>query len=264
MLPFYEIQKSDFTVIHNNKELVFSEHMHKYVEILYVFSGVQHITVSNSFFTVNEGEAAIIFPNILHSYYSDSKNAASTLIILLDTSYLDAFFPSLEYIYSENPIIPSDKINDETRFAMEHIDQNSPIEKKLGYTLIIFSELIKYIEVFRRKTMPSKDLMPRLINYISLNYQKPLTREYLAKEFNVSKYHISRIFSEKFNMNLKTYLGKLRTEKAAHLIRTSDLKITAICDLSGFESIRTFNRVFRQNMGMTPSEYSRQVSPTTP
>ncbi len=260
MLPFYEILKSDFTVINNKKELNFNEHIHKYIEILYVFSGVQRIRVSNSFFTVKQGDAAVIFPNTLHSYYTHSKKEADTLLIILDPRYLAGFFPSLDYICCNDPVIPSENITPEVRFAMEHMDKKAPIEKKLGYTFVIFSELFKHLEISRYDPIPAKDLTPRLINYISLNYAEPLSRETLAKQFNVSKYYISRVFSEKFNMNLKTYLGKLRTEKAAELLRSGDFTVTTVCSLTGFESIRTFNRVFKQNMGMTPTEYKNKLS----
>ncbi len=257
MLPFYEIQPSGFTVINNKKELSFREHMHKYIEILYVFSGSQHISVSGKNYCVREGEGAVIFPEILHSYHTDSQKIADTLIILVDFAYISPFFPSLEYACAGNPVIHSESITEEVRFSADHIRKTAATEKRLGYTLVVFSELYKALDIYRRDSVPARDIVPRLISYISLNYAKPLTRESLAKGFNLSKYHISRIFSQKFGMNLKTYLGRVRSEKAALLIRSGDFTMTEISRIVGFESIRTFNRAFRQNMGMSPTEYKK-------
>lgn len=62
MLPAYEIRKSDLTVKHNNYELDFPEHMHKYIEIVYVYKGFQHLKIENQDFEVTEGVMTVIFP----------------------------------------------------------------------------------------------------------------------------------------------------------------------------------------------------------
>lgn len=250
----------EFTIINNKKEIVSKEHKHKSIEILYVFFGVQHITVSDNLYAINEGEAAVIFPDISHSYFTDSKKSASSLMIDFDPSYVSTFYPAIDYVIPQNPIISSDKINGETLFALEHISKNPPIEKKLAYLYILFSNLYNDLSVFSNDTVYAKKITPLLTDYIEFNYSKPISRETLAKEFNVSKSLISRIFSEKFNMNIKTYLGKVRTEKAALYLKSGDMSISSICKLSGFESIRTFNRVFLKNMGMSPTEYRNKFT----
>ena len=45
MVPFYEIQPSDLTVIHNYREIRFHAHLHEYIEIAYVFKEGQHIDI---------------------------------------------------------------------------------------------------------------------------------------------------------------------------------------------------------------------------
>ncbi|MCD8157476.1 MAG: AraC family transcriptional regulator [Clostridiales bacterium] len=102
--------------------------------------------------------------------------------------------------------------------------------------------------------------MEKIINYITANYSEPITRESLAKEFNLSKVYISKIFSDNFKMNLRTYLGQVRTRKAAELLRTTNFTVTAISSLTGFESEHTFNRVFKQNFGKTPGAYRKSPS----
>ncbi len=68
MLPAYEIRKSDLTVKHNNYELDFPEHMHKYIEIVYVYKGFQHLKIENQDFEVTEGFMTVIFPDTVHSF----------------------------------------------------------------------------------------------------------------------------------------------------------------------------------------------------
>ena len=82
----------------------------------------------------------------------------------------------------------------------------------------------------------------------------------MAQHFNVSECYISRIFAQKFKINLRNYLGLIRAEYAANLIRTTDENITLISQLSGFDSQRTFNRMFKAAYGRTPKEYKNSIN----
>ena len=107
---------------------------------------------------------------------------------------------------------------------------------------------------------PVDDIAYKIVKYIEENFTENITRETLSEQFNVSKFYISKIFTEKFNINLRNYLGLIRAEYAASLIRTSNETFTTISRLSGFESLRTFNRIFKTVYGMTPHEYKNNIS----
>lgn len=98
------------------------------------------------------------------------------------------------------------------------------------------------------------------MEYIKENFNRDLSLESIAKEFCVNKNYISHIFSKKFEINFRKYLGLIRAEYAANLLRTTDDKITTIAESSGFESQRTFNRIFREIYGVTPMEFRKNLN----
>ena len=259
MLPFYEIRKTDLTVKHNTYEVSFPNHMHKYIEIIYVLKGVQHITVEDKAYCVNEGEAAIIFPDIAHSYFKNENETADEILIMCAPKLLGSLFPSLSNFRSSTPIIEKNQIDEETRFALTHINPENNFEVKFGYTCIILSKLINTMILNSDKRIPVQDITYKLTEYINNNFTENITRESLAKTFNLSKYYISRVFAQKFKMNLRSYLGLIRAEHAAVLIRTTNRTLTDICSESGFDSIRTFNRVFKDIYGISPSEFKTNI-----
>ena len=53
----------------------------------------------------------------------------------------------------------------------------------------------------------------------------------------------------------KQYLNDARLNYACHRLENTSDAITNICYDSGFESQRTFNRVFKERYKVTPSEY---------
>ena len=52
----------------------------------------------------------------------------------------------------------------------------------------------------------------------------------------------------------------LKLKEAKRLIRESSLNFTEISELLGFNSLHYFSRLFKERVGMTPSEYARSVS----
>ena len=56
-------------------------------------------------------------------------------------------------------------------------------------------------------------------------------------------------------MNYSKWLNTIRLEKAIELLVEKDIPLTQVAMLSGFHSISSFNRVFYDEKGMSPSEY---------
>ena len=86
-----------------------------------------------------------------------------------------------------------------------------------------------------------------------------LSLDDVSHEFGISKYHISRCFSQKIGCSFTNYLNALRIQNANKMLLTTELPVTDISYQSGFESLSTFYRVFQQFHGITPSEYKRNM-----
>ncbi len=77
--------------------------------------------------------------------------------------------------------------------------------------------------------------------------------ERLARVSHVSAPHFSRSFKEAFGVPPHRYLLTRRIERATALLRESDLSITEIAYQTGWRSLGTFGRIFRDVTGETPS-----------
>ena len=76
----------------------------------------------------------------------------------------------------------------------------------------------------------------------------------LARVSGVSEAHFARSFKDAFGVPPHRYLLTRRIERAAALLRDTDLPITEIAFETGWNSLGTFGRVFRDIMGESPSE----------
>ena len=98
-------------------------------------------------------------------------------------------------------------------------------------------------------------IIDNIFDYCQKNYTNQITQQDVAVALHISESHLSHIFGSKIKINFRNYINILRTNKACRLILQTDKNIVAISDECGFSSIRSFNRAFVRNVGMTPTQY---------
>ena len=76
----------------------------------------------------------------------------------------------------------------------------------------------------------------------------------LARVSGVSAAHFARSFKEAFGVPPHRYLLTRRIERAKALLREADLSITEIAFQTGWKSLGTFGRTFRDVTGESPGE----------
>lgn len=96
-----------------------------------------------------------------------------------------------------------------------------------------------------------------VMNYINHNFTEDLSLEKLASVAGYSKFHFSRLFKKFNGMSCIRYISSKRIKMAEQLLCDPDISITDIAMQSGFTSITTFNRIFREHKNCTPSEFRR-------
>jgi len=102
----------------------------------------------------------------------------------------------------------------------------------------------------------------KIIFYIKENSHQKLTLDELASRANFSKYHFTRVFAAHVGMTPMAFVNQERLQKAIHLLEQTDHTILDVSSLCGFESISTFNAVFKKHYGSTPSAVRSKLRDT--
>ena len=92
-------------------------------------------------------------------------------------------------------------------------------------------------------------------NYINDHCTEDLTLEKVAARAGFSKYHFTRLFKQFTNVSFYRYLNQRRIEYAQRLLVNPQMSVTEASLSSGFGSLSSFIRMFKQVKGCTPSEY---------
>ena len=98
------------------------------------------------------------------------------------------------------------------------------------------------------------------LRYIDNHFTEDLSLADIAAKTGFSKFHFSRLFKQYTNYNFSDYLCFRRIREAETLLMRPDISITDVAISSGFLSISTFNRLFKQKKGCSPSEYRRNCT----
>ncbi len=102
------------------------------------------------------------------------------------------------------------------------------------------------------------DVIERAQRFLADNFaNQELTLRVAADYVGLNEKYFSSKFTKETGMTFSVYLTRLRLQKAQQLMDTTDLKVYEISDRVGYNSVEHFNRTFKKNLGISPSEYRK-------
>jgi AraC family transcriptional regulator, regulatory protein of adaptative response / methylphosphotriester-DNA alkyltransferase methyltransferase len=107
---------------------------------------------------------------------------------------------------------------------------------------------------------PNIEVVRRVTGYLVNHANKPLELKDIADHAGLSPYYLERVFKQETGETPRTYLEKIRVDKAAHLLVTTGLTNLEIGYEAGFQSSSNFYKVFKQLKECSPSEYRKRIT----
>lgn len=258
---YYETKELPFTAS-KDWGIIYPIHLHQQIEIVHVVRGIIKMQIGGQSYQLQEGDFAFIFPNVLHDYDIVSLKTDIWLQILnCRTDLLPWHQKKLLNTLPKNPILRSNEIHPDIYFAEKHLyeltysEENAPLISSL--TSLFLSRAFQKIELIPFSTVTAQDLSCDIISYISNHYSEDLTLDRVANRFGLGKYALSRIFSNTLKINFVSYINALRINHAEFLLLTSDLNIISIAMECGYHNQQTFNRIFKETFGCTPTDFRK-------
>ncbi|HHX59221.1 MAG TPA: AraC family transcriptional regulator [Epulopiscium sp.] len=261
MIPFYEKLNENIRVFHSIG-LNFPLHLHSQLEMVYVLENEIKMTINNNKKVFKKGDFIIIFPNIIHSYdtqLSQESPLNTALTVICGLMLTGEHMNKLINYHAHDSFVLKENLHEDVAFAMhalfKEMDEVKNLSACKAFIQLILARILPELNLINNKDSDFHGLIYQLVNYISQNFRDYLSLDSIADELGVSKYYLSRIFSNKLNTNFNDYINGVRLNYATMLMSTTDHTITQICNDSGFNSQRTFNRVFQETFQVTPREY---------
>lgn len=231
-------------------ELGSQTHFHKYWEFVYYYDGYGTVTSGKEEYVFHPNFFIAHPPNTPHSENTDSK--FSNIYILAD---IENALPLRTFDYKDREMHEMENIFIQLRF---HFTRKKSNWKEINHALLA-------LMIQLMLSCPSTDTTDECVDAAIAIIVKGVT----DKNFNIntvydnipmSKMYFSSLFKEKTGYTPLQYLTEKRMENAKHLLSSSDLhySISEIAELCGFEDIYYFSRVFKKNVGLSPTQWLKQ------
>ena len=228
-------------------------HFHKNYELVYVLDGEVELTLNDNRILLEKKDFVLIFPNEFHSYHTPKHS--HVWIGVFSADFVGEFSKLVETKRAKTPIFMCEP-------QIEEFLQNYLITDKTPDIFILKSALYAVCREFLQKVslydaQKEKSFIYDIVCYIEHNFQKEISLMTIAESLGYEYHYLSRQFHHHFHMNFKQFLNIYRIDYARDQLIHTDASITDIAHASGFQTVRTFNRVFSEQTGMTPSEFKK-------
>ena len=224
----------------------FPPHMHNCFEVVISLSGETRLTVEGQTYNLKKGEAVFIFPHQLHSFaYSESRN----MICIFSPKIVSAYY---ELNLKHKPKNNKFTLDSALITALNNYECNSQKLFEKGILYLICNEFDKFATY---EENVNKSLLEKIFLFINVNFKDNCTLTDIAENIGYNASYVSRYFKKCVGISLCNYVNMVRLSNVCYLYENSNDTILNCALNCGFDSLRTFNRNFKNFYKISPREY---------
>lgn len=265
---------SGIRLYHNKVAEDYPLHWHTAVEIIMPIHNIYTIVIDGISHTIDEGDIWITPPGTLHQLISPKCGKGERIIMLFDYTLICNVkgMDSLTHYMHPYGLIRRSEYPELNRQLSGYLNElSNEYDNKMPFTEArIYALMINFFVALGRANFNADIQFPgiasgkqhlyiekfmNVCNYISEHCTENITVEDLADIAGFSKFHFSRLFKQFSGISCCEYLTQKRIAYAETLLIQPNVSITDVAMRSGFGSLSTFNRIFKQVKNCTPTEY---------
>ncbi|WP_332631342.1 AraC family transcriptional regulator [Halalkalibacter flavus] len=245
-------------------------HKHSFFEICYVLEGEgYYVEEQGKKYSLYANTMFLSRPDVLHQIESEEG-----LFILYVAFELVESESSEEWVKIIEEAKQSSKVmlhvNEETiavllwKSLLQQAAKTDCVLFKETITSLASSLIQSLLEVFApfpqnkiQEALPNPNslLLYEVKLHIRDNLSNPLKLIDVADHFHVSGRHLSRIFVSELGVSFSEFVQNERIQRAATLLKATDLPIKDVAEESGFSTVHYFTSVFTSIMGKSPGRF---------
>ena len=235
----------------------------------FIFGGKGYLSSNDSagqthLYKLEANQGFLICPGQVNTYYADEKTPWEYAWLEFDG------VKALEYMEMaglgwDRPVYHLKKREEgallkEELMAIVDNPYRSSINQ-IGHLYLFFDALIR--SSVNRKTMVQSGKMrdtyiKEAISFIELNYGRAISVEDIADFCNINRSYLNRLFKESTGKTLQNFLMYYRMNRAAELLRVSELTVNEIGKRCGYQNQLHFSRAFKTMFGLSPMQWKKK------
>lgn len=239
-------------------------HIHQFIQLCFVISGVANITVDGEERRLTAGDFAVIHPFRKH-LIENSEDCVMWTGVLSD-KLLNGFGSQItEYVWGEDFVFRG------SNSLVEYVKNHLPPEHQVSMPMVqdpallfnVRALLNAVMEEYTRKVPASTkpnytSALGRIYEYIEKHFKEDITINDVAQALGYSPKYISHTLAWIPDSNFRKILNSRRVFNAKWWLLNSEKTVLEIALQAGYVQERTFYRAFKNETGMTPYEFRKK------
>lgn len=249
----------------------FPLHWHDDYEIIYNLGDSLKMTLGDQAYTLEKGDILLASPQKVHAFLSQPL-LSERIIIQFQSDLVSRFKGNIHfrtpliksdgYLLGENRSIYKDGLHKKIEDLIFQLRHNSDLKRmSILYDLLdVLVENLEFEKINNKGCQKRILKLERVVDFVNEHFDKPIDLGKVSALTDYSTYHFTKFFKEMTGMTFKTYLNNFRVEKACVNLSKTNESITEVSMNAGFNSIKTFNRVFKDFKGCSPKAYRSAIN----
>ncbi len=223
---------------------------HSQIELYFVDDGEIEACINSQRKLLKKDQMAVALSYDAHLFRSVGDSKSSILVIPPDICR--EFSLAVQNKRVKNPFICNEATVKQIKAFVNAIKtDNSNIIKLQGYLYVILGIVLENIFLEKTDFSVDTELSTKILLYLNHHFKNDTSLKSLSKTFGYSQSYLSRYFKNCFGVGINQYVNILRLRNALLLLQEGNYTHTYCAFESGFTSMRTFYRVFKQEFGDT-------------
>lgn len=265
LITFDEKCKANsFYASYNSKTRMKTIHWHDFYEIHLITDGVITEYINGQKMEMDAGYLYFLKPYDIHEYYSEEPASLYKIQFMLDILDEDIQQTFMSHNYKLIMKLKEKELNS-LLVLFSRIIEEYKENKFSSFKIIKHLMNCLALEMLRlNQTYPNDvsntDTMVLALDYIHKNFTRNITMQQVADFVGLTPNYFCSKFHKEIGQSFKHYLKSLQLNHAATLLRVTNTSVSNICLESGIPSLTNFMQSFKEQYGMTPSQYRKQMN----
>ncbi len=241
----HSLREGEFQIT-SSKSITFPIHIHRSFEYFEQVVGITEVSVGGQKYTLHAGDAVLVFPMQPHSYLSLEEGRMRMCI----------FSPDLvtSFYKAHGGRVPT---SNQFRCKTPETVELATVFHKKSLAYYICGEFERDRAYAEASVGQDQRLLVELLVYADRNFTNRCLLRDAAAEIGYDYAYVSRAFKRLVGISFRQYVNGLRITECKRLLRSTGESMETIGEACGFCSLRAFDREFRAQTGMPPSDYRR-------
>ena len=146
-------------------------------------------------------------------------------------------------------------------FPFETMETAVSLDDCRSIATVLERYILFLLETYPGDQQAQTALIRNIKNYIISNLEFEIDIQKIAALFHYNERYLGRLFKKETGRPMKQYIAEKRIETAKRLLRNTRHTVLDIANETGFRNVTYFNRLFKEQTGLTPLQYRNQKTP---